>query len=84
MTGFFKTVANEFMKQPPAYRHTLSQKTFISALFGGAGIYYAIEEKKYYKIPIACVFPSAFVGYHLYKNREDLYTNKFTRRLFKH
>lgn len=84
MPGLFKTVATEFIKQPSiSYRHTLSHKTFISALFAGAGMYYSIEEKKYYKIPIACIFPSAFVGYHLYKHREDLYTNKITRGLLK-
>jgi hypothetical protein len=38
----------------------------------GAGLYYAVEERKeYLHIPIVITFPSVYAGYHLYKHRDD-------------
>lgn len=47
----------------------------ISNLFVGAGIAYAISKEKYSHVPIPIFFPSAYVGYQLYKNRSTVYEN---------
>jgi len=41
-------------------------------LLGGAGLCYAIQNKKYLHIPIILVFPSAYAGYHVYKNKDEM------------
>jgi hypothetical protein len=41
-------------------------------LFAGAGLCYALQNKKYEEIPLALVVPSVYVGYHVYKNKEDV------------
>lgn len=53
------------------------QKTrgIISNIFMGAGIAYAISREKYSHIAIPILFPSAYVGYNVYKNRELIYTS---------
>jgi hypothetical protein len=38
----------------------------------GAGLAYAISEEKYFQAPIAFIFPSIYVGYQTYKNREAI------------
>jgi hypothetical protein len=38
----------------------------------GAGLAYAISEEKYFQAPVAFVFPSVYVGYQSYKNREAI------------
>ena len=35
----------------------------------GAGICYAIEENKYWHLPITFLFPSVYAGYQAYKHR---------------
>ena len=41
-------------------------------LFAGAGLCYAVQNKKYEEIPLTLFFPSVYVGYHVYKNKEDV------------
>jgi hypothetical protein len=41
-------------------------------LFAGAGLCYALQNKKYEEIPLALVVPSVYAGYHMYKNKEDV------------
>jgi len=36
----------------------------------GAGLYYSISLEKYWHVPLVILFPSAYVGYHTFKNRE--------------
>ena len=38
----------------------------------GAGLAFAISEEKYLHTPVAFVFPSIYVGYQSYKNREAI------------
>jgi hypothetical protein len=38
----------------------------------GAGLAYAISEEKYLHTPVIVVFPSIYVGYQSYKNREAI------------
>ena len=38
----------------------------------GAGMAWAIEKEKYWHLPVAFVFPSIYVGYQGYKNRETM------------
>jgi hypothetical protein len=38
----------------------------------GAGLAYAISEEKYTHTPVAFIFPSIYVGYQTYKNREAI------------
>jgi len=38
----------------------------------GAGLCYAIKQEYYLHIPLIVVFPSVYVGYHMYENKEQL------------
>jgi hypothetical protein len=46
----------------------------------GAGLAYAISEEKYVHAPVAIIFPSIYVGYQSYTNREAI--AKFARTEF--
>lgn len=37
----------------------------------GAGLAYSIEKETYWHLPIAILFPSAYAGYHLFKNAQS-------------
>jgi hypothetical protein len=41
-------------------------------ILSGAGLCYALQNKKYEEIPLTLVFPSVYTGYHVYKNKEDV------------
>ena len=41
-------------------------------LFMGAGINYAIENKKYNNIPLIVIMPSIYTGYQIMKNRNEI------------
>jgi hypothetical protein len=47
--------------------------------FLGGGLCYIIEKKKYTHIPIVVLFPSAYCGYNIYKNRNEI-TDFITRK----
>lgn len=66
------TVAKEGMNMVLTLRKT---RGVISNLFVGAGIAYAVSKEKYSHIPIPIFFPSAYVGYTIYKNKELIYTS---------
>jgi hypothetical protein len=38
----------------------------------GAGLCFAIENKKYWETPVAFIFPSIYVGYQSFKNRDNI------------
>lgn len=38
----------------------------------GSGLCYAIENKFYLHIPVIFFFPSIYVGYHTYKNKDNI------------
>ena len=62
-------LANQFQER---FRANITRRTFVSNLFLGAGLYYAIENEKYWQIPLPLIHPSMYVGYHTYKNRVDV------------
>ena len=39
-------------------------------ILSGAGLCYAVQNKKYEEIPLTILFPSVYAGYHVYKNKE--------------
>jgi hypothetical protein len=41
-------------------------------LLAGAGLCYAVQNKKYEEIPLTLFVPSVYAGYHVYKNKEDV------------
>jgi len=44
-------------------------------LFLGAGLCFAIENKKYWEAPVVFIFPSIYVGYQSFKNRDIIIEN---------
>jgi hypothetical protein len=38
----------------------------------GMGLSYAIEKENYLHVPLTILFPTAYAGYHAYKNRNDI------------
>ncbi len=48
-------------------------------ILAGAGICYAIEESKFWHVPIAFFFPSIYTGYQGYKNRVQI--QNFTKNI---
>ncbi len=41
------------------------------SFLGGAGLCYAINKREYLHVPLVIIFPSAYVGYHLFKNKDS-------------
>jgi hypothetical protein len=39
-------------------------------LLAGAGLCYAVQNKRYAEIPLTLFVPSVYAGYHVYKNKE--------------
>jgi hypothetical protein len=52
--------------------HRVLLFTPIRNILLGAGLAYCIQQENYYHIPLVIVVPSAYVGYHAYKNRAEL------------
>jgi hypothetical protein len=54
--------------------HVVSLHQFgaLRSLLLGAGLSYAVQQERYMHIPIVVVFPTAYAGYHMYKNKEDI------------
>lgn len=46
--------------------------TSISLFFLGGGTAYILETKNYTHIPLFVLFPEAYCGYNMYKNRDAL------------
>lgn len=55
---------------PSTQRHVLFTTT--RSFLCGAGLAYAISNEKYVHIPLTVVVPSAYAGYQVYKNRNDI------------
>ena len=49
----------------------------ISLFFLGGGISYIMEEKKYTHLPVFILFPEAYCGYNMYKNRDAIIRHIF-------
>ena len=41
-------------------------------ILAGAGLCYALENKKYVELPLTILFPSIYAGYNVYKNKEKV------------
>jgi hypothetical protein len=41
----------------------------------GAGLCFAIENKKYWEVPVVFIFPSIYIGYQSFKNRDIIIQN---------
>ncbi len=51
--------------------------TYMTNLFRGIGIAYCIEKEKYMHLPITLMFPSIYLGYQIFTNKE--YIKKFIK-----
>lgn len=49
-----------------------NRRGVISNLFMGAGLCYAMDQKKFSHIPLVLMFPSAYTGYHIYQNTKNI------------
>ena len=52
----------------------------ISSFLLGSGLYYVIQNKKYMHIPLVLICPTAYTGYHVYKNKESI--TQYIRKLY--
>ena len=52
--------------------HQLLHLTPTRSFLFGAGLYYSISIEKYSHIPLVFLFPSAYAGYHTFKNKEKV------------
>ncbi len=59
----------KFINQIPS---SFRIRTWVSSFFLGAGLCYSIETKKYSHIPLICIFPTIYSGYHLFKNKVEV------------
>jgi hypothetical protein len=59
--------------------HQLLHVTPTRSFILGAGLYYSVSIEKYWHIPLVILFPSAYAGYHSFKNKEIIrkYINEF-------
>ena len=56
-----KTITHQLLHYTPARSFLL-----------GVSLYYSISIEKYWHIPLVILFPSAYAGYHTFKNREQV------------
>ncbi len=56
----------------------LQRRGWVSALNMGLGLAYAVDKEKYSQVPLALLFPSAYVGYQVYGlvKEYDVYLRK--------
>jgi len=57
----------------------------ISSFLLGSGLCYTIQNQKYWHIPLVLFFPTAYTGYQIYKNKDDviiMYLYKAKKSLF--
>jgi hypothetical protein len=48
------------------FNFNFTRHNMITGLLTGFGIAYAVEQKLYFQIPLAIVFPFTYVGFHSY------------------
>ncbi len=46
--------------------------SYVSNLLKGIGIAHCIDTKEYLQLPIPILFPSIFIGYKMYKYKNDI------------
>ena len=49
-------------------------------VLAGAGLCYALENKKYLELPLVILFPSIYAGYNVYSNRDGV--AQWIRKIF--
>ncbi len=56
------------------YRDFLEIKvySYVSNLLKGIGIAHCIDIKEYLQLPVPILFPSIFIGYKMYKYKNDI------------
>ena len=52
----------------------------ISSFLLGSGLYYVIQNEKYWHIPLVLICPTAYTGYHVYKNKDSI--TQYIRKLY--
>ena len=50
--------------------HQIFHYTTTRSFILGAGLYYSVSIEKYWHIPLVILFPSAYAGYHTFKNKD--------------
>jgi hypothetical protein len=61
------TLRNESAKAVSHYFYSWPRSFFM-----GAGLSYAIQNEKYWEIPVLVLFPTVYSGYYSYKNKDDI------------
>lgn len=46
--------------------------TFMSSINLGLGLGYATQTEKYHHYPLVVLFPSTYLGYHIFKNGNEI------------
>ena len=52
----------------------------ISSFLLGSGLSYVIQTEKYWHIPLVLICPTAYTGYHVYKNKDSI--TQYIRKLY--
>jgi len=52
--------------------HFVSHFTMTRNILAGAGMAWAVKKENYSHIPLIFLFPSMYVGYHAFNNKEEL------------
>lgn len=61
------------MQQTPVQAIVVSAFTGpVRNLFLGGSLCYAVQQEKYWHIPVLLLFPSVYAGYNLFKNKTEL------------
>ena len=57
----------------------------VSSFLLGSGLCYSIQTEKYWHIPVVLLFPTAYSGYQVYKNKNiilyDIYVVLLSKKL---
>jgi len=44
----------------------------VSSFLLGSGLCYSIQNEKYWHIPLVLICPTAYTGYQIYKNKDEI------------
>jgi hypothetical protein len=44
----------------------------VSGFLFGAGLSYSVQTEKYWHIPLVLLFPAAYTGYQIFKNKQEI------------
>ena len=53
----------------------------VSSFLLGVGLSYSVETENYSHIPLALFFPTAYLGYHIFKNK-DIIEQNLKKRIY--